>query len=93
LANLATAGLDDSLEGQVLASGISQGTGLIGRAFNIVDINTANFIDNFFATKIEEIIDKPDPEGGGPTVPEPSAIALFRFGLLGLGFMRRRRNR
>lgn len=48
LANLIAAGYGDSLEGQVLAAG------LIGRAFNIQDVNNPNFIDNFFAAKVEE---------------------------------------
>ena len=35
--------------------------GLIGRAFNIISVNTTNFIENFFAAKVEEIIERPLP--------------------------------
>ncbi len=55
LSNLVAAGYGTSLEGQVLAAG------LIGRAFNITTVNTTNFIENFFAAKVEEIVTNPVP--------------------------------
>ncbi|MBL8696363.1 MAG: VWA domain-containing protein [Planctomycetes bacterium] len=51
LANLQAASLGSCLEAQVLAAG------LIGRAFNITQVNTPNFINNFFAAKIEEVVE------------------------------------
>lgn len=42
-----------SLQAQVLRAG------LIGRTFNINQVNTPNFIANFFAAKIEEIVGEP----------------------------------
>ena len=48
LANLVAAGYGNSLEAQVLNGG------LVGRAFDILDVNNPNFIDNFFAAKVEE---------------------------------------
>ena len=82
LANLQAAGFGNSLEAQVLDGG------LIGRTFNIANINNTDFIDNFFAAKIEEIVDNPiDP------IPEPSTMILFGTGVLGLiGYARRRKN-
>ncbi len=50
LSNLVAAGNGNCLEAQVLAAG------LIGRAFNISSVNTTNFIENFFAAKVEEIV-------------------------------------
>lgn len=55
LTNLVSAGYGRSLEAQVLAAG------LIGRTFNITVVDTTNFVANFFAAKIEEIIDNPIP--------------------------------
>lgn len=55
LTNLVEAGYGGSLEAQVLAGG------LIARAFNITSVNTTNFIANFFAAKVEEIIEHPLP--------------------------------
>lgn len=55
LANLVAAGYGGSLEAQVLAGG------LIARAFNITSVNTTNFIANFFAAKVEEIVEHPLP--------------------------------
>lgn len=55
LANLISAGYGNSLEAQVLAAG------LVGRSFNITSVNTTNFIANFFAAKVEEIVFNPIP--------------------------------
>lgn len=55
LANLISAGYGNSLEAQVLAAG------LVGRSFNITSVNTTNFIANFFAAKVEEIVVNPIP--------------------------------
>jgi hypothetical protein len=55
LTNLIAAGFGNSLEAQVLAAG------LVGRTFNITSVNTTNFIQNFFAAKVEEIINNPPP--------------------------------
>ena len=48
LSNLTAAGYGQSLEAQVLSAG------LIGRAFDIQAVNTPDFINNFFAAKVEE---------------------------------------
>ena len=55
MANLIAAGYGSSLEAQVLAAG------LVGRSFNITSVNTTNFIANFFAAKVEEIVVNPIP--------------------------------
>lgn len=55
LSNLIAAGYGASLEAQVLAAG------LVGRSFNITSVNTTNFIANFFAAKVEEIVFNPIP--------------------------------
>lgn len=55
LVNLTNGGFGNSLEAQVLASG------LIGRAFNISQVNTPNFINNFFAAKVEEVVEANTP--------------------------------
>ncbi|MEI2722663.1 MAG: VWA domain-containing protein [Verrucomicrobiota bacterium] len=55
LTNLINAGYGSSLEAQVLAAG------LVGRSFNITSVNTTNFIANFFAAKVEEIVFNPIP--------------------------------
>ena len=80
LANLITEGFGNSLEGQVLDAD------LIARAFNINDINNTSFIDNFFAAKIQEVVENQyDP------IPEPSTMLLLGFGLIGfVGATRRK---
>ncbi len=55
LSNLVSAGYGGSLEAQVLAAG------LVGRSFNITAVDTTNFIANFFAAKVEEIVVNPIP--------------------------------
>ncbi|NNE36712.1 MAG: VWA domain-containing protein [Gammaproteobacteria bacterium] len=79
LTNLqASSATDDSLQAQVLASG------LIARTFNINSVNDQDFIDNFYAAKIEETIENP------VETPEPSALILLGSGLLFLAGRRRR---
>jgi len=79
LANLlADSVTDDSLQAQVLEEG------LIARTFNVNSANDANFIDNFFAAKIEETIDNP------VDVPEPASLFLLLSGLLGFRLTRRK---
>lgn len=82
LLNLNAAGLGDSLEAQVLAAD------LVGRAFNIGAINSANFVNNFFAAKIEEIIDNPLPDPGTPD--GGMTLVLFGLGALPMWLLRRR---
>jgi trimeric autotransporter adhesin len=70
LSNLITAGYGGSLEAQVLAAG------LIGRTFNVTSVNTTNFIQNFFAAKVNEIIDNPLPPPRLNIASLPSAVRL-----------------
>jgi len=78
LTNLVNAGFGDSLEAQVIAAG------LIGRSFNINDVNSPNFIDNFFAAKIEEVTRDVIPE------PLTGALALMAIAASGMATRRRR---
>lgn len=55
LANLIAGNLGDCLQAQVLSAG------LIGRSFNITQINTPNFINNFYAAKVEEVVESNVP--------------------------------
>jgi len=71
LAGLVGAGFGNSIEAQVLNAG------LLSRSFNINLVNNADFIDNFFAAKIEEILSP-------PVIPEPSTYLLFAVGILGI---------
>lgn len=81
LANLqADAATNNSLQAQVLE------TGLVARTFNVANANDANFVDNFFAAKLEEVLNDP----GVDPVSEPATITLFGLGLLGLRLARRR---
>lgn len=78
---------DDSLQTQVLEAG------LIARTFNIGNVagpGGDDFVNNFFAAKLEEVTGDTG-QGLGDPVPEPGTIALFGVGLMGLGLMRRRR--
>jgi hypothetical protein len=70
LAALVAAGLGGSLEAQVLAAD------LIGRTFNIASVNTASFIDNFYAVKVEEIIHNPLPPPRLGIAALPGAVQL-----------------
>ena len=79
LANLlADAVTAESLEAQVLQAG------LVSRAFDVGGANDSDFVTNFFAAKLQEIIDDP-----GVTIPEPFSLALFLIGLGGLAAARR----
>ncbi|OUS30226.1 hypothetical protein A9Q99_07065 [Gammaproteobacteria bacterium 45_16_T64] len=81
LANLqGDSATDDSLQTQVLEAG------LVARTFNVSGANNADFVDNFFAAKLEEVLDDP----GVDPIPEPASITLFGLGLLGLRLARRR---
>jgi hypothetical protein len=53
LAALQAGGLGNSLEAQILQAG------LIGRAYDIGSVNNTNFVNNFFAAKIEETVQNP----------------------------------
>ena len=70
LANLITAGFGESLQAEVLAGG------LVGRAFNITSVNTTNFVENFFAAKIEEIVNNTPPPPRLNIAALPNAVRL-----------------
>ena len=84
---------DESLQAQVLEAG------LIARTFNIAGANDANFVNNFFAAKLEEVITDPcidDPFGptcGPNPVPLPAAAWLFGSALMGIAGMGYRRKK
>ena len=85
LANLlADPSTASSLQAQVL------GAGLIGRTFNVAGANNPDFVDNFFAAKVQEIVN--DPPGPQP-IPEPSTFALLSLGIGAtlIGYRRRRK--
>jgi len=73
---------DESLQAQVL------GADLVARSFNVAGANNSDFVENFFAAKVEEIIIDPGP---GP-IPEPATFLLLGAGALG-GLALRRRGR
>ncbi len=73
---------DNSLQAQVLTAG------LLARTFNVAGANNADFVNNFFAAKLEEVLT--DPGLPPTTVPEPSILALLGLGLVGFGFSRRK---
>lgn len=83
LANLnSNAVTDDSLQAQILTAG------LIARTFNVAGANDSNFVNNFFAAKLQEVITDP---GVPPTqVFEPVTLTLLGLGLAGFGFLRRK---
>ena len=72
----------NSLQAQVL------GADLIARSFNVAGANNADFVANFFAAKVEEII---EDEG---VTPEPTALIIWSLlVMLGIAVGSRRRNR
>lgn len=72
---------DESLQAQVLAAG------LVARTFNVAGANNLDFVNNFFAAKLQEVVTDP----GDPTlVPTPGVLGLLGIGLLGLATCRRR---
>jgi hypothetical protein len=77
LANLIAGGFGESLEAQVLEAK------LIGRSFNIGSVSDPIFVQNFFAAKVEEIIDNPVP------TPDVSGTGmLLGIGLAALALMK-----
>lgn len=76
-AALQSGGYGNSLQAQVL------GSDLIGRTFNITNVDDTDFIDNFFAAKVEEVVIDP--------IPEPSTILLLGIGLLGVAVTGRKK--
>lgn len=79
LANLqADSVTNNSLQAQVLEAG------LIARTFDVAGANNSDFVNNFFAAKIEETVTNP------VEVPEPSFLILLLTGLMGLRYSQRR---
>lgn len=70
----------NSLQVQVLQAG------LVGRSFDVGGANDSDFVDNFFAAKVQEIVDDPQD----PTVPEPGTVLLIGLGLAAMAYRRQR---
>ena len=82
LANYTTSLYDESLVGQVLSD-----SSLIARAFSIGLVNNSDWVDNFFAAKVEETQQDPGPG----VIPAPGAVLLGSIGVGLVGWLRRRR--
>ena len=78
---LADAVTDTSLQAQVLNAG------LIARTFNVNGANNANFVNNFFNAKLEEIVNDP---GTPNDIPLPGAVFFLLTGLAGIAAAKRR---
>jgi hypothetical protein len=87
-ANYVGSAYSESLVGQVLSD-----SNLLARSFNIGQVSTANWIDNFYAAKLEETLNDPGIPGtpGTSTVPAPGAFLLAGLGTCLIGSLRRRR--
>jgi hypothetical protein len=68
---------NESLQAQVLSAG------LIARSFAVSGANDEDFVNNFFAAKVQEVTTPRE-------VPEPATLGLIVVSLAGLGFARRR---
>ncbi len=89
IADVSGLGTAHSLQAQVLSEG------LIARTFDVAGANDSDFVSNFFAAKLEEVV-QDDPCDINPNlpqctgeVPEPPVLALFTTGLLGFWYRRR----
>ncbi|MEM8987368.1 MAG: vWA domain-containing protein [Pseudomonadota bacterium] len=66
----------NSAQAQILRAG------LIARTFNIAGANDANFVNNFFAAKLQEVITDPGVDPDPTDVPAPGGLLLIGIGLL-----------
>lgn len=76
----------NSLQAQVLDAG------LVARSFDVGGANNAAFVENFFAAKVQEIVEDPGVDPNPNTdIPEPGTLALLGLGLAGIGFARKKK--